>query len=1008
MFILKLVLVTSFVFGFKAEAKKYQWENITQEQYIDNLIDCQMDLKQYQWSKTIWPKSNSEPKPSFDEIIDMEDLRNEINNSIFKQAVLEQYFNIKITTELLQYDLNRMAKHTKDAQSLKEIYTLYDNDPVTMAHCVSRSYLVEAKLQNSYYWSSGIHQETKQLVNGELDYIQTNGQKNLNEQIFSGKKTTITYKVYEKNNLYQEKEKSYIALTPDEYHLKINQLQGNSIKENKMFFSYSKVVSEETDQITFNVFSWKKQSLKTWLTTINLNEEWSLPIATEFYITEITQDKSVNDAVILADTWEVKYKSPGERSGHSAVWTGTEMIIWGGGIGGIELKTGGRYNPSTDTWQEMSIANAPIARVNHTAVWTGSEMIVWGGRYLFNGYHYIRSGGSYNPITDTWSATSLSNAPNSRGFHTTVWSGNKMIVWGGYNGAGYFNTGGRYDPNTDSWQNITTTNAPSEREEHTAIWTGSEMIVWGGNNIGWLQTGGRYNPTLDQWQSINFDNPPSRRANHTAIWTGDKMIIWGGSVQSSYYNTGAVYDPSSDSWEATSLTNAPLGRNRHSAIWTGNEMIIWGGRYNESFGNGGRFNPNTNSWSEITMNNVPAARSSHSAIWTGTEMVVWGGIVNGSSNTGARYNPNNNTWQAVFTTDAPIGRSYHSTVWTGSEMIIWGGQNTPYLDDGSRYRPYSDSWQPITFSNAPSARTDHSVLWTGSEMIVWGGRIYENSGYTYLNTGARYNPLNDSWQTITNNQAPEGRYNHTGVWTGNEMVIWGGKGSDYFNSGGRYNPNNNSWSPTNSIGAPSARRSHTAIWSGSEMMVWGGYVYDGSSTYFNDGSRYDPINDDWQVINSENSPSARDDHSVIWTGDEMIIWGGGPGGAGNMLMTGGKYNPINDNWNATSTSNAPSARLNHSAIWTDSDMIVWGGYYSDGYQDYYKTGGVYNPVSNQWQATSLENSPRERQGHSAVWTGKQMIIWGGIPGSSGSSSTNTMGTYYPYDIDDLIFQNGFE
>ena len=32
-----------------------------------------------------------------------------------------------------------------------------------------------------------------------------------------------------------------------------------------------------------------------------------------------------------------------------------------------------------DTWTAASTANAPDGRDLHTAVWTGSEMIVWGG-----------------------------------------------------------------------------------------------------------------------------------------------------------------------------------------------------------------------------------------------------------------------------------------------------------------------------------------------------------------------------------------------------------------------------------------------------------------------------------------------------------------------------------------------------------------------------------------------------------------------------------------------------
>ena len=90
------------------------------------------------------------------------------------------------------------------------------------------------------------------------------------------------------------------------------------------------------------------------------------------------------------------------------------------------------------------------------------------------------TGGRYNPSTDSWIATSTTNAPIGRYGHTAVWTGTEMIVWGGYSPANYLNTGGRYNPTTDSWTATSTTSAPSTRWGHTAVWTGSEMIVWGG------------------------------------------------------------------------------------------------------------------------------------------------------------------------------------------------------------------------------------------------------------------------------------------------------------------------------------------------------------------------------------------------------------------------------------------------------------------------------------------------------------------------------------------------
>ena len=79
----------------------------------------------------------------------------------------------------------------------------------------------------------------------------------------------------------------------------------------------------------------------------------------------------------INDTWTATtlVNVPDARSRHSAVWTGSEMIVWGGGDNTDFLYTGGRYNPADDTWTATSTANAPLARVQHTAVWTGSEMI---------------------------------------------------------------------------------------------------------------------------------------------------------------------------------------------------------------------------------------------------------------------------------------------------------------------------------------------------------------------------------------------------------------------------------------------------------------------------------------------------------------------------------------------------------------------------------------------------------------------------------------------------------
>ncbi len=91
------------------------------------------------------------------------------------------------------------------------------------------------------------------------------------------------------------------------------------------------------------------------------------------------------------------------------------------------------------------------------------------------------TGDKYISTTNTWVATSLSNAPSEREFHSAVWTGSEMIVWGGLNNVTFDNTVEqiRYSyGELDGHQEYE--RGEHARGKHTGIWTGSEMIAWGG------------------------------------------------------------------------------------------------------------------------------------------------------------------------------------------------------------------------------------------------------------------------------------------------------------------------------------------------------------------------------------------------------------------------------------------------------------------------------------------------------------------------------------------------
>ncbi len=349
-----------------------------------------------------------------------------------------------------------------------------------------------------------------------------------------------------------------------------------------------------------------------------------------------------------------------------------------------------------------------------------------------------------------WFPTSTStDAPSPRSNHGAVWTGSKMLIWGGFDGGtASLGDGKIYNPVTNSWTNMSPFNAPSPRRQFSTVWTGSKMIIWGGvSNSTYLNTGGVYDVATDTWTPITTALAPSGRKQASTIWTGTYMIIWGGNNDVVSVNTGAMYDPANDSWTPMSLTNAPTARSSHSAIWAGspvNKMIIWGGNTNatNNFNTGGIFNPATNSWEMATSINgtTPSARASHSAVWTGTKMIVWGGSNNNTFyNTGAIYNPLTNIWEST-TSLGPGIRSAHTAIWSGTYMFIWGGYDgTTAINTGSAYNPATNSWNPLPIVNAPSARIYHTAVWANSKMIIWGGS--NENGVNWTNTGGFYETL---------------------------------------------------------------------------------------------------------------------------------------------------------------------------------------------------------------------------------------------------------------------------
>ncbi len=624
-------------------------------------VAYQRTIEEVYWRHRIWPAANADAKPPLDRVMTQAEIEKKVEDYLRDSQALEDYWQRPITSDQLQAEMERIAQHIKQPEVLREIFAALGNDAFVIAECLARPVLAERVITELYAHDERFHGELKRRAEAELrTYVsvrqmrQTSGMYTEMEWIKSdsGKDDSAPT---------DEKCAEAVKMSSSEWRESVAKLAAqfgsqdivgqaprlpngpsaaraaalqkpaiarvktgvlSPLQEDDAYYYAVAVMNKGKNRLKLATIAWLKEPLQSWLAKAEAEAPMTMATVSANYTFPVIASPSGG---CTDDTWTPTSltNAPDGRSQHTAVWTGSEMIVWSGFVSGVGyVNTGGRYNPSTDSWTATSTTNAPDGRFYHTAVWTGSEMIVWGG-YRGGDDIPLNTGGRYNPSTNSWTATSLTNAPDARAIQTAIWTGSEMIVWGGLGGSDALNTGARYNPSTNSWVVTSTTNAPATRFYHTAVWTGSEMIVWGGDIIGSppFNTGGRYNPSTNSWTATSLTNAPDARALQTAIWTGSQMIVWGGffsdGVNQYYFNSGGRYNPGADSWTATSTTNAPEPRYAQTAVWTGSQMIVWGGNgsIHPVLNTGGRYNPSTDSWTATTTTDAPAARwSPHGSV----------------------------------------------------------------------------------------------------------------------------------------------------------------------------------------------------------------------------------------------------------------------------------------------------------------------------------------------------------------------------------------------------------
>jgi hypothetical protein len=307
----------------------------------------------------------------------------------------------------------------------------------------------------------------------------------------------------------------------------------------------------------------------------------------------------VSVAQLLAGHWSEMAPGPlvSDLDGAVVAWTGRELIVWGG-VDGSALhgfsfsNAGAAYDPASNTWQ--TLADSPLSpRAFSSAVWTGTELVIFGGETFLAdmlGPKLTSTAAAYDPSTNTWRM--LPQAPLSpREMALAVWTGSTVLVLGGVNAAwNPLSDGAAFDPTTDTWRHVAQPVPPKGHQLswQVAVKAGDEVLAFSD----WFKTralgGGRfaypggsdlfaYGLSTRRW-TLEPARPNSVPVPDEALWTGRVLVVrgllqsYGRSPFPPAAQVTGLYDPSTNAWAPVGADPLAKAEDVYSA-WTGDALF---------------------------------------------------------------------------------------------------------------------------------------------------------------------------------------------------------------------------------------------------------------------------------------------------------------------------------------------------------------------------------------------------------------------------------------------------
>lgn len=292
--------------------------------------------------------------------------------------------------------------------------------------------------------------------------------------------------------------------------------------------------------------------------------------------------------------------------------------------------------------------------------------------------------------------------------------------------------------------------------------------------------------------------------------------------------------------------------------------------------------------------------------------------------------------------------------WTGSELLLWGSQS----DSGVAYNLETGGWRQLAASPWPAVYGTASA-WTDDELIVyWGDQSPSVSAYDWQT---------DVWRSLAD--APITSVSSANaLWSGTEVLL------ATESRVAVYRPEIDAWElgevPPSPLG-----HSREAAWTGAELVVWP----TESSRTTKRGLAYNPIEDTWRTLPDPPAWPAMPD--VVWTGEELITWGGLPGSASvdySERAVGSSYDPATNAWTPMpETLPDPESYEGNlgsqTLIWTGAELIVSTGHLGTGLGTEESLLFSYQPRSETWELLGI--SPVSGYNTKGMVAGNRLVFF---------------------------------